>query len=82
MLRKRQSLMLMRFDAGKIAQFERDGFLVFDTELPQRDLDQVRAILMRLHNQNVGFKEGALFDAMGVDDGQLPRRFPQILHPR
>ncbi len=74
--------MLMRFDAGKITQFERDGFLVFDTGLSHQDIDQARDILMRLHSQNVGFKEGALFDAMGVDDGRSPRRFPQILHPR
>jgi hypothetical protein len=34
------------------------------------------------HDENIGFDEGASFDAMGVDDGSTPPRFPQILHPR
>ncbi len=70
------------FDTEQIASFEKDGFCSFDTELQPRDVEQLRDILTRLHNENVGFKEGALFDAMGVDDGDAPKRFPQILHPR
>jgi Phytanoyl-CoA dioxygenase (PhyH) len=74
--------MLTCFDTEQIAQFKRDGFYSFDTELQPRDVEQLRDTLIRLHNENVGFKEGALFDAMGVDDGTGPKRFPQILHPR
>ena len=42
----------------------------------------MRETLARLHNENVGFEEGALYDALGVDDGSEPARFPQIMHPR
>ena len=46
------------------------------------DIAKLRAMLIDLHSNNVGFKEGALFDAMGIEDGSGPARFPQILHPR
>ena len=65
--------MRTRFDTEQIASFEKDGFCSFDTELQPRDVEQLRDILTRLHNENVGFKEGALFDAMGVDDGDAPK---------
>jgi hypothetical protein len=72
----------MNLDPEKVDRFERDGFLAFDTGLSQRQVAQIRETLLRLHNKNAGFHEGALFDAMGVDDGKGPKRFPQILHPR
>ncbi|WP_428486249.1 phytanoyl-CoA dioxygenase family protein [Rhodopila sp.] len=72
----------MRLDAEKIRRFENEGFLSFETGLSPRQVDEMRGILTRLHNENIGFNEGALFDAMGVDDGAEPKRFPQILHPR
>lgn len=74
--------MLTRFDAEKVKQFRDDGFVAFDTGIPGPDLGQIREILMHLHNENIGFKEGALFDATGADDGSSAPRFPQILHPR
>jgi hypothetical protein len=73
---------MMRFAAKLIERFQEDGFLAFDTGLPGDTVAALRETLTRLHNENVGFKEGALFDAMGVDDGSTPARFPQILHPR
>ena len=69
-------------DAQMIKRFREDGFLAFDTGLPAGDIAVMRDVLIGLHNGNVGFEEGALFDAMGVDDGSAPARFPQILHPR
>ena len=71
-----------RLDAGMVDRFRQDGFLAFDTGLPSGDVAGLRRILVSLHAENVGFEEGALFDAMGVDDGSSPARFPQILHPR
>jgi hypothetical protein len=73
---------MIRLDAGMVDQFRQDGFLAFDTGLASGDVAALRRTLVGLHNENVGFEEGALFDAMGVDDGSAPARFPQILHPR
>ena len=67
---------------GEIDAFERDGFVAFDPRIPLAEVDVIRARLMQLHESETGFAEGALFDAIGVDDGREPRRFPQILHPR
>ncbi len=74
--------MLLRLDAGQIKRFKADGFLPFETGMRPEDIAKLRATLVGLHGNNVGFKEGALFDAMGVEDGSGPARFPQILHPR
>ncbi|WP_428489937.1 phytanoyl-CoA dioxygenase family protein [Rhodopila sp.] len=71
-----------RLDAAMVDRFRADGFLPFDTGLPAGDVAALRRTLMGLHSKKVGFEEGALFDAMGVDDGSAPARFPQILHPR
>jgi hypothetical protein len=73
---------MMRLDANKIRRFQEDGFLVFDTGLSGDAIRALRETLARLHNENVGFEEGALYDALGVDDGSEPARFPQIMHPR
>jgi hypothetical protein len=42
----------------------------------------IRETLLQLHKQNVGYEEGAQYDALGKDDGSEPRRFPQLMHPR
>jgi hypothetical protein len=72
----------MRLDREMIARFREDGFLAFDTGLPLEAVAALRETLTGLHAERVGFEEGALFDAMGPDDGSGPARFPQILHPR
>ena len=72
----------MRLDVRMIEKFREDGFLAFDSGIPLHDIERLRKTLAALHSNNVGFKEGALFDAMGPDDGSTPARFPQILHPR
>ncbi|MEA2789757.1 MAG: hypothetical protein QOG73_2163 [Acetobacteraceae bacterium] len=74
--------MTMRLDAQLVQRFREDGFLAFDSGLSTQDLAALKDILVGLHTENVGFEEGALFDAVGVDDGSAPARFPQILHPR
>jgi hypothetical protein len=73
---------MMRLDATMIERFREDGFLAFDTGLSAETVAALRNTLLGLHNAGTGFDEGALFDAMGVDDGSEPARFPQILHPR
>lgn len=65
-----------------VERFREEGFLAFDTGLPGETIRAIQETLVRLHTGKVGFAEGALFDAMGVDDGTEPARFPQILHPR
>lgn len=74
--------MMIRLDRTKIERFREDGFLSFDTGLTEQDIASLRETLSHLHTDNVGFEEGAAFDAMGIDDGSAPARFPQILHPR
>ncbi|MDB5402985.1 MAG: hypothetical protein JWQ55_5003 [Rhodopila sp.] len=73
---------MMRLDTAMIERFRQDGFLAFDSGISPHDIAALRRTLARLHDDKVGFEEGALFDAMGVDDGSAPARFPQILHPR
>ena len=73
---------MKRLDAEMINRFREDGFLTFDTGLPAHTIVTLRDTLISLHRTKAGFKEGALFDALGVDDGSEPARFPQILHPR
>lgn len=65
-----------------IARFREYGFLPFSTGLTEQELQSLRDTLTYLHNNRIGFKEGALFDALGLDDDAGPARFPQILHPR
>jgi hypothetical protein len=73
---------MMRLDMEMVNRFRQDGFLAFDTGLPVDTISALRETLIGLHNAKAGFEEGALFDALGVDDGSEPARFPQILHPR
>jgi hypothetical protein len=73
---------MMRLDMEMVNRFRQDGFLAFDTGLPADTISALRETLIGLHNAKAGFEEGALFDALGVDDGSEPARFPQILHPR
>jgi hypothetical protein len=72
----------MRLDTRSIEQFRESGFLTFDAGLSAQDIATLRSILIGLHTKNIGYEEGALFDAAGIDDGSAPARFPQILHPR
>ena len=69
-------------DRDEIDQFQRDGFLSFLSDVSPAELKLIRDTLVELHEKGTGFSEGAQFDAMGIDDGEEPRRFPQILHPR
>ncbi len=73
---------MTRLDATMINRFRADGFLVIDPGLSSTTLATLRETLSGLHDTKAGYAEGALFDAMGVDDGSEPARFPQILHPR
>src|ERR1700744_1342164 len=73
---------MMRLDADKIRRFREDGFLTLDTGLPADAVTAMRETLAKLHRDKIGYSEGALYDALGVDDGSEPPRFPQIMHPR
>jgi ectoine hydroxylase-related dioxygenase (phytanoyl-CoA dioxygenase family) len=69
-------------DPSEIHRFHDQGFLPFSLSIPESDIRAIRDTLVTLHGNNTGFEEGALYDAIGPDDGTGPRRFPQILHPR
>jgi hypothetical protein len=66
----------------EVDRFRRDGFLSFTPGVPPAEVRAIRDTLADLHLKGTGFAEGAQFDAMGIDDGKEPQRFPQILHPR
>ena len=61
--------------------YKRDGFIVIPQLISPEEADLLRSVLLNLHDNMIGFKEGAQFDAVGLDDGS-ERRFPQILNPR
>jgi len=70
---------MMRLDPQMIERFREDGFLAFDTGLPGDTIAALRETLTRLHNEKVGFEEGALFDAMGF--GRPMDETPMLLTP-
>jgi hypothetical protein len=82
LVREEPRIMLMRLDPESAGKFRHNGFLAFDTGLLDTEIAALRGILTGLIRRETGFKEGALFDAMGIDDGTAPRRLTQILHPR
>lgn len=68
--------------AEELTSFQRDGFIAINDLIPRDEILHIHSILFRLHENNVGFNEGAQFDAAAVDgDDVKNRRFPQILHP-
>lgn len=62
--------------------FETNGFVAIERFVSAAEVERIRTILMALHDGNVGFAEGAQYDALGVDDGKEAKKFPQIMHPR
>ena len=56
--------------------------MVIPDLVPLPEVEAIRQILQTLHDRNVGYEEGAQFDAIGTDTDGQPRRFPQILRPR
>jgi hypothetical protein len=73
---------MMLLDAALVQRFREAGFVAFDSGLSSHEIIEMRRILADLHSTRAGFDEGAMFDAMGVDDGSALPRFPQIMHPR
>lgn len=73
---------MLSLDPAKLEQFRTDGFLAFDSSLSAEAIARMRQTLKALHDAKTGYAEGAQFDALGVDDGSEPARFPQILYPR
>jgi hypothetical protein len=61
--------------------FHRDGWIAMDKFVPENDVTHIRTLLLGLFDGNVGFEEGAQFDAAGEDTDPKARRFPQILRP-
>lgn len=56
------------------------GFLAVDHITVEPDVKAIRAICERLMTTRAGFKEGALFDALGAAENEPPR-FTQIINP-
>lgn len=74
-------MMRVRLDAAQLEQFARDGFLTFETSLTAQQITLIRDTLARLHRRNAGFRQGALFDAMGLDTGGAMKLSPQMMQP-
>jgi hypothetical protein len=68
-------------DAPAIAAFRRDGWIAIEQFVPDQEVAQIHRLLLKLYDDNVGFEEGAQFDAAGQDGDVKTRRFPQILRP-
>jgi hypothetical protein len=67
--------------ADQVAGFFRDGFLALDTpQISQAEIHWCRDILMSLIAQNVGRKEGRLFDISAREDGDEGVT-PQLFRP-
>lgn len=58
------------------------GFMAIPDMVSTAEVMRIKAILTSLHDDNVGYGEGAQYDALGLDDGSEPKKFPQIMHPR
>jgi ectoine hydroxylase-related dioxygenase (phytanoyl-CoA dioxygenase family) len=71
-----------RLDDSALAAFERDGFITVKQLVPADEVARMRDIILRLHDENVGFEEGAQYDALAPDGDTKQRRFPQITNPR
>jgi hypothetical protein len=61
--------------------FRRDGFITINRLIGPSEISLLSTILLNLHEENIGFKEGAQFDAALADADVKQRRFPQILNP-
>jgi ectoine hydroxylase-related dioxygenase (phytanoyl-CoA dioxygenase family) len=64
-----------------LTAFKRDSFVVINRLVAPAEVTSLHAILMDLYQRRVGFKEGAMFDATGSNEG-ADERFLQILQPR
>ena len=56
------------------------GFLALDRMTSEADVWRIRTVAEGLVASRAGFREGALFDALGADDHEPPR-FTQIINP-
>jgi hypothetical protein len=75
------ALVTGRFDDEALAAFRRDGFVALQEVVHPNEIARIKSILLRLHETNAGFSEGAQFDAVAPDGDVKTRRFPQILNP-
>jgi Phytanoyl-CoA dioxygenase (PhyH) len=68
-------------DGDQFQRLEDEGFISIAEMVPLAEVEAIRRTLISLFNRNVGYEEGAQFDALGSDDGSEPMRFPQLLQP-
>lgn len=64
-----------------IEAYDRDGYAVIDRLVGEEEVERIRTILTHMHKTNVGFKEGAQFDAAAPDGDLKARRFPHLDRP-
>jgi hypothetical protein len=67
-------------DSETFLAFRRRGFVVINELIPNDEVLFIKDTLLRLHDTNAGYAEGAQFDAIAGGGGGGPR-FPQILGP-
>lgn len=73
---------VMQLDDSVLAAFERDGFATIEHLVSPVEVASLYSTLMALHETNIGYNEGAQFDAVSIEDTTEQRRFPQIINPR
>ena len=71
---------VISLDADQLDFWESSGFLSVERMTSREDVAFLRSIAQRLIEEKAGFKEGALFDALGAPEGAAPR-FTQIINP-
>lgn len=74
-------MMMQSLDNAELFAFHRDGFIAVQELIGETEIAIIKSILLTLHEKNIGFKEGAQFDAAPPDGNPMQRRFPQILNP-
>jgi ectoine hydroxylase-related dioxygenase (phytanoyl-CoA dioxygenase family) len=63
------------------ASFRRDGYLVLRDLSTEEELATLRVLYDRLFSERRGWKEGNLFDMVGLDDLERGLALPQMLWP-
>jgi Phytanoyl-CoA dioxygenase (PhyH) len=68
-------------DSNEVA-FPNNGFMALSRITPDEDVSLIRTTLVRLFAEQVGHREGMLFDFAGTDEEGGRARLPQLLDPR
>ncbi|CAM6054507.1 unnamed protein product [Sphagnum tenellum] len=71
----------MALSQHSLYELQQNGFTSIDQLVDASEVNRLLAILTRLHENKVGFAEGALYNAAGADGDAKSQRFPQFVDP-